>query len=326
MLLVTGVAGFIGYHVARRLLESGAAVTGVDSVNAYYDPALKRGRLAELARFTNFQFAEADIAAEGALETALPRREATAIIHLAAQAGVRHSIEAPFDYERANVAGHLRVLEYARHAPKLKHLVYASSSSVYGDRATGPFREDDRCDTPASLYAATKRACELMSETYARLYGVPQTGLRFFTVYGPWGRPDMAYFSFTDKILRGEAVTLFGDGKLSRDFTYIDDVSTAIETIVGKPPSGIKGGGSPPHVIYNLGNSQPSTVLDLVAAIEAATGRKAERILAPPQPGDVTVTYADHARATAAFGFAPKTGLEEGIARFVAWRMGRTTA
>lgn len=315
MLLVTGIAGFIGYHVARRLLESGAEVVGVDSLNAYYDPALKHGRLGELARFGNFRFVETDIAEPGALAAAAPQGEVSVIVHLAAQAGVRHSIEAPFAYERANVAGHLSVLEYARHAPKLKHLVYASSSSVYGDRTSGPFREDDRCDEPASLYAATKRACELMSETYARLYAIPQTGLRFFTVYGPWGRPDMAYFSFTDKILAGEAVTLFGDGKLSRDFTYIDDVSAAIETIVGKPPAG-----KPPHALYNLGNSQPSTVLDLVAAIEKATGRHAERILAPPQPGDVTTTFADHTRASAAFGFAPKTTLADGITRFVAWR------
>ena len=320
--LVTGAAGFIGFHVARRLLESGAAVVGVDSVNAYYDVGLKRARLAELARFANFRFVEGDIAEPGVLEQAIPRQDVTVIVHLAAQAGVRHSIEAPFAYERANVAGHLSVLEYARHAPKLEHLVYASSSSVYGDRTSGPFREDDRCDAPASLYAATKRACELMSETYARLYGIPQTGLRFFTVYGPWGRPDMAYFSFTDKILRGEPVTLFGEGKLSRDFTYIDDVSTAIETIIGKPAQGDKQAGMPPHAIYNLGNSRPNTVLELVAAIEKATGRTAERILAPTQPGDVTVTFADHARATAAFGFAPKTGLEEGIANFVAWRAG----
>lgn len=318
MLLVTGAAGFIGYHVARRLLESGAAVVGVDSVNAYYDVGLKRARLAELARFAKFRFVEGDIAEQGVLESAVARDAITAIVHLAAQAGVRHSIEAPFAYERANVAGHLAVLEYARHAPNLAHLVYASSSSVYGDRTSGPFREDDRCDTPASLYAATKRACELMSETYARLYGIPQTGLRFFTVYGPWGRPDMAYFSFTEKILRGEPVTLFGEGKLSRDFTFIDDVSAAIETIVGRPPAG-----APPHALYNLGNSQPNTVLELVAAIEKATGRAAQTILAPPQPGDVTVTFADHSRATAAFGFAPKTGIEEGVARFVAWRTGR---
>jgi len=318
MLLVTGAAGFIGFHVARRLLESGAAVVGLDSVNAYYDVGLKRARLAELARFANFRFFEGDIATPGVLESAVPRDAVTAIVHLAAQAGVRYSIEAPLAYERANVAGHLSVLEYARHAPKLAHLVYASSSSVYGDRTSGPFREDDRCDAPASLYAATKRACELMSETYARLYAIPQTGLRFFTVYGPWGRPDMAYFSFTDKILRGEPLTLFGEGKLSRDFTYIDDVSAAIETIIARPPHS-----APPHALYNLGNSQPTTVLELVAAIETATGRKAACILAPPQPGDVTVTFADHSRATAAFGFAPKTGILEGIARFVDWRTRR---
>lgn len=318
MLLVTGAAGFIGFHAARRLLESGAEVVGLDSVNAYYDVGLKRARLGELARFANFRFVEGDIAEPSVLEAAAPRDALEVIVHLAAQAGVRHSIEAPFAYERANVAGHLAVLEHARHAPRLKHLVYASSSSVYGDRTSGPFREDDRCDAPASLYAATKRACELMSETYARLYGIPQTGLRFFTVYGPWGRPDMAYFSFTDKILRGEPVTLFGDGKLSRDFTYIDDVSAAIETIIGRPPAA-----APPHALYNLGNSHPNTVLELVAAIEKATGRTAERILAPPQPGDVTVTFADHSRATAAFGFAPKTGIEEGIARFVDWRTQR---
>ncbi len=314
MLLVTGAAGFIGYHVARRLLEAGATVTGIDSLDSYYDPALKRGRLAELAKFERFRFVAADIAAEGALEAALPAAEVEAIVHLAAQAGVRYSLEAPFAYERANVAGHLSVLEYARRAPKLRHLVYASSSSVYGDRTDGPFREDDRCDAPESLYAATKRACELMSETYARLYDIPQTGLRFFTVYGPWGRPDMAYFSFTAKILRGETLTLFGDGLLARDFTYIDDVAAAVARIVEVPPDG-----RPRHAIYNIGNSHPSTVRDLVAAIERATGVAARTQNAPPQPGDVTATFADHSRASARFGFAPATPLDVGIARFVAW-------
>ena len=314
MLLVTGAAGFIGYHVARRLLEAGADVVGVDSLNAYYDPALKRDRLAQLAAFPRFRFAETDIADPGALAAALPTTDVTAIIHLAAQAGVRHSIEAPFAYERANVAGHLCVLEYARAAPRLKHLVYASSSSVYGDRAEGPFREDDRCDAPASLYAATKRACELMSETYARLYAIPQTGLRFFTVYGPWGRPDMAYFGFTEKMLRGETITLYGDGTLARDFTYIDDVAAAVARIVEAPPEG-----KPPHAIYNLGNSNPSTVLDLVAAIERTAGVRAKTMLAPPQPGDVTVTFADHTRASARFGFAPATTLNDGVQRFVDW-------
>lgn len=314
MLLLTGAAGFIGYHAARRLLESGADVVGVDSLNAYYTPALKRARLAELAAFPRFRFVEGDISAPDTLQGALPAAEARVIVHLAAQAGVRHSLEAPFEYERANVAGHLAVLEYARAAPRLKHLVYASSSSVYGDRAEGPFREDDRCDAPASLYAATKRACELMSETYARLYAIPQTGLRFFTVYGPWGRPDMAYFTFTEKMLRGETLTLYGDGKLARDFTYIDDVSAAVARIVDVPPDG-----APPHALYNLGNSHPSTVLELVAAVEAATGVRAQTSFAPPQPGDVTVTFADHSRASARFGFAPTTTLTDGIPPFVDW-------
>ncbi len=314
MLLVTGAAGFIGYHVTRRLLESGAAVVGVDSLNPYYSPALKLDRLKQLADFDGFRMVMADIANPGMLERALPAAEVTGIVHLAAQAGVRHSIEAPFEYERANGLGHLSVLEYARAAPRLKHLVYASSSSVYGDRVDGPFREDDRCDQPASLYAATKRSCELMSETYARLYGIPQTGLRFFTVYGPWGRPDMAYYSFTEKMLKGEEITLYGDGKLARDFTYIDDVSAAVARIVDAPPEG-----KPPHDIYNLGNSKPSTVLELVAAVERATGVRAKTTLAPPQPGDVTVTFADHSRASVRFGFAPCTTLDDGVQRFVDW-------
>ena len=315
MLLLTGAAGFIGFHVARRLLQDGADVFAVDCVNDYYTPVLKRDRLKELAAFPRFHFTEGDIAQEGVLERALPRADVTHVVHLAAQAGVRHSIEAPFDYERANVAGHLRVLEYARGAPRLEHLTYASSSSVYGDRRDGPFREDDRCDTPQSLYAATKRACELMSESYARLYGLAQTGLRFFTVYGPWGRPDMAYFSFTDRILAGQTLTLFGNGALKRDFTFIDDVVDALSRIIVAPPKG-----APPHALYNIGNSRPSTVLDLVREIERAAGMQARTEMAPEQPGDVTVTYADHTRASQQFGFAPRTQLRDGIAEFVAWR------
>ncbi|MDX2233936.1 MAG: NAD-dependent epimerase/dehydratase family protein, partial [Hyphomonadaceae bacterium] len=300
MFLVTGAAGFIGYHVVRRLLEGGAAVVGVDSLDPYYDPALKRARLARLGSSGGFRFVAGDVAAEGALDAALPPADVRIVVHLAAQAGVRHSLEAPFAYERANVAGHLAVLEYARRAPQLAHLVYASSSSVYGDRTDGPFHEDDRCDAPESLYAATKRACELMSESYARLYDIPQTGLRFFTVYGPWGRPDMAYYAFTDKILTGQPLTLYGDGLLARDFTYIDDVVETISRIVAAPPSG-----RPRHALYNIGNSTPSRVLDLVAAIERATGAKAITQNAPLQPGDVTRTFADHGRATRAFGFTP---------------------
>jgi len=314
MLLVTGAAGFIGYHVARRLLESGADVVGVDDLNDYYDPALKHDRLAGLTSFPRFRFVKADIAEPGALDLAAPKADVRAIVHLAAQAGVRHSLAAPFAYERANVAGHLAVLEYARAAPALQHLVYASSSSVYGDRTDGPFREDDRCDAPTSLYAATKRACELMSESYARLFAIPQTGLRFFTVYGPWGRPDMAYFLFTKRMLAGETLTLFGDGELARDFTYIDDVAAAVVRVVDRPPTG-----APPHVLMNLGNSRPSTVRELVSAIERATGLEARIAFAPPPPGDVTATFADHTRASTAVGFAPSTSLDDGIARFVDW-------
>jgi UDP-glucuronate 4-epimerase len=316
MLLITGVAGFVGYSVARLLLEAGAEIVGIDEVNAYYNPALKRGRLGELARFKGFRFVEADIAAEGALESALPVRDVTRVLHLAAQAGVRYSLKVPLAYEHANVKGHLRVLEYARAAPKLTHLAYASSSSVYGDRTDGPFRETDRCDSPASLYAATKRSCELMSETYARLYGLAQTGMRFFTVYGPWGRPDMAYWLFTDAILKGEPITLYGEGKLARDFTFIGDMAPTLARIIEAPPAGE----TPPHVIVNLGNSRPSTVNDLVDAIEAATGKRAERVLAPRNPVEVSATFADVTRAAQRYGFAPSTPLSDGVARFVAWR------
>ena len=316
MLLITGVAGFIGFHMARRLLAAGRDIVGVDDLNPYYNPALKHARLDQLSGARNFRFAEGDIAAPGALESALPAQQATHILHLAAQAGVRYSLEAPFAYEHSNLAGHLAVLEYARSATKLTHLVYASSSSVYGDRSDGPFREDDRCDAPASLYGATKRAGELMSEAYARLYGTRQTGLRFFTVYGPWGRPDMAYWSFTDSILAGRPLPVFGEGKLARDFTFIDDMAPSIERLLDKPPEEAS-----PHRLLNLGNSRPSTVLDLVTAIERATGKEATLDLQQPQKGDVTTTFADISRAKALVGFEPATPLEAGVSRFVQWRL-----
>jgi UDP-glucuronate 4-epimerase len=314
MLLLTGAAGFIGSHTARRLVEAGHEVLGVDSVNSYYDPGLKRARLEALSRLPGFRFAEVDIADFEALKAATGGARLSHIVHLAAQAGVRYSLEAPFAYERANLAGHLSILELARGTEGLQHLVYASSSSVYGDRDAGPFRESDRTDSPASLYAATKKANELMSETYARLYGIPQTGLRFFTVYGPWGRPDMAYFFFTQRILAGETIRLFGDGKLARDFTYIDDVAPTVAKIAFHPPQG-----PVPHEIYNIGNSKPTTVLELVSAIEGALGKEAVKELAPPQLGDVTVTFADHSRAAERFGFAPVTTIKDGIPNFVAW-------
>jgi UDP-glucuronate 4-epimerase len=316
MLLLTGAAGFIGFHTANQLLDEGREVVGVDNVNDYYDPALKRARLDLLKARPGFKFVQADIADRDALEAALPSSKVENILHLAAQAGVRYSLEAPFAYERSNVAGHLTILEYARRASKLKHLVYASSSSVYGDRDAGPFRETDRCDSPASLYAATKKSCELMSETYARLYGLPQTGLRFFTVYGPWGRPDMAYWSFSQNILNHDPITLYGDGLLSRDFTYIDDVAPTIARIIDQPPPRVDGRA---HEIFNLGNSTPTSVLEFVDAIEWALGEKAQRIMAPPQPGDVTVTFADISKAAAAFGYDPKIKIRDGIPRFTDW-------
>jgi len=316
MLLLTGVAGFIGFHAARLLLDAGWDVRGLDEVNNYYNPALKRARLALLKVHPNFHFTEGSIADPSTLDQAAPPEQLTHILHLAAQAGVRYSLENPFEYERCNSLGHLTILEHARKAKTLKHLTYASSSSVYGDRLEGPFRETDRCDAPQSLYAATKRSCELMSETYARLYNIPQTGLRFFTVYGSWGRPDMAYWSFTDRILSGEPIQLFGDGKLARDFTYIDDIAATLPVILETPPQG-----APPHTLVNLGNSSPCTVIELVSAIEAALGKTANVILTPPQLGDVTNTFADTSRAATAYGFAPKVRLTEGIARYVEWRL-----
>ena len=311
-ILVTGAAGFIGYHASRALLEAGAEVIGLDNLTPYYDPALKRARLAALYG-PKFQFYETDIAdCEALKRDAGPDVEA--ILHLAAQAGVRYSLENPFAYQHANIAGHLSVLEYARTLRGLRHLVYASSSSVYGDRQDAPFRESDRCDSPASLYAATKRACELMSETYARLYDIAQTGLRFFTVYGPFGRPDMAYWSFLEKILKDKPIVLFNHGRLERDFTSVEDIAPALVRIVDKPPSG-----APRHAIYNLGNSRPVTLARFVAAIEQAAGRKAQISMADMQPGDVRRTCADISRAQRDFGFYPKVGIEDGMKSFVTW-------
>jgi UDP-glucuronate 4-epimerase len=314
MILLTGAAGFIGRHVAEALLQAGARVVGVDDLNAYYDPALKRARLRSLAHFAEFRFVEADVASPEALRAALDPGRVEAIVHLAAQAGVRHSLTAPFSYEHANVKGHLAVLEYARGARSLRHLIYASSSSVYGERSDGPFHEDDRTDAPASLYAATKKACELMSESYARLYGLPQTGLRFFTVYGPWGRPDMAVWLFSEAILEGRPVTLYGQGRPARDFTFIGDVAPTVARLCGRPPQG-----PAPHRIYNLGNSSPVSVERLVETLEQAAGRSVERRLLPMQPGEVASTFADIRRAREELGFEPRTALGEGAPQFIEW-------
>ena len=323
-ILVTGAAGFIGFHLADRLLARGETVIGVDSLNDYYDPRLKEDRLAELRRRfgERFVFLRCDFADETALEAALAPHDIDRIAHLGAQAGVRHSIDHPRDYVRANLAGHLNLLEVAR-ARRVVHMIYASSSSVYGGNRSLPFRVEDRVDHPVSLYAATKKADELMSETYAHLYRIPLTGLRFFTVYGPWGRPDMAMWIFTESILRGRPVRLFNRGRMRRDFTYIDDViDGTIACLDHAPPDdGLEkpGGSVAPHRLYNIGNSRAEELEELVRLIEAACGREAIRELLPMQPGDVAETFADVSAITRDMGFAPRIAIADGVPRFVGW-------
>lgn len=313
-ILVTGVAGFVGRAVAERLLARGEAVVGVDNFNAYYDPALKEARVATLAGEAGFALHRLDIAETDAMAALVRESGVRRVVHLAAQAGVRHSIEQPFAYERANLLGHLSVLEACRHAGAIDHLVYASSSSVYGDRADGrPFREDDAADTPVSLYAATKRADELMSASYAHLYGLPQSGLRFFTVYGPWGRPDMAYFSFAQKMLAGEPIEVFGEGRMARDFTYIDDIVDGVVGVLDRPPP------AHGHRVFNIGGERPVGLMAMIETLERALGVSAKKILRPMQPGDVTATSADVSRIKALTGYSPKVALDEGLVRFAAW-------
>lgn len=310
-ILVTGAAGFIGFHTARALLERGEDVLGIDNLNAYYDPALKAARLARLEH-PRFRFRRVDIADREAV-AALAEPGLSGIVHLAAQAGVRHSMTAPFDYAASNLVGHLAILELARALPGLRHLVYASSSSVYGGNAP-PFAETDRVDTPLSLYAATKLADEMMSHAYAHLYGMPQTGLRFFTVYGPWGRPDMAYFSFAEAIEAGRPITVYDGGRLKRDFTYVDDIVAGILGCLDRPPSG-----APPIRLMNIGNNRSETVADLVALLEQGLGKRAVLVDAPAPAADVFETRADVRAISELTGFAPSTPLADGIARFVAW-------
>ena len=316
--LVTGAAGFIGFHVSRALLARGDEVVGVDNLNAYYEVTLKEARLAGLEAHQGFRFVHRDIADHEALAAAIGGEgEINAVVHLAAQAGVRHSFDHPFDYASANLVGHLSILELCRRLPGLEHLVYASSSSVYGGNEKLPFAVEDRVDTPVSLYAATKKADELMSYVYSHLFGVPQTGLRFFTVYGPWGRPDQALFIFTRAMLAGEPVHLFNRGDMRRDFTYIDDVVAGILAALDRPPAGE--GKAPPHRLYNIGNNRSEELLRLLEVLEAALGIQAERCLEPMPPGDVKDTYADIAAAQADLGYAPTVGIDEGVPRFVAW-------
>jgi UDP-glucuronate 4-epimerase len=324
--LVTGAAGFIGFHLCRRLLDAGLAVTGLDNLSPYYDLRLKRARLDALLRLPGFRFVEADLAERAAVATlaeARPRR----VVHLAAQAGVRHSIDNPAAYGDSNLVGFLNVLEGCRRG-SVAHLLYASSSSVYGGAGRLPFRAADPAAHPVSLYAATKRANELMAHSYAHLYGLPATGLRFFTVYGPWGRPDMAYWIFTEAIAAGRPIDLFNEGRMMRDFTYVDDVVEAVLRLIPAPPAPDPGfdradpdpsASWAPHRVHNIGGAQRERLLDLVAILERELGRRAETRSLPMQPGDVVETWADVSALEAATGWRPQVRLEEGLGRFVRW-------
>lgn len=323
LVLVTGVAGFIGAHVARALLARGDRVIGIDNLNTYYPVVLKQARLEQLiGTAPKFRFAPADFADRAALAAALTGESIDAIVHLGAQAGVRHSIEHPRDYVHSNLVGQLEILELARHAG-VGHLVYASSSSVYGDTATLPLDAEARADRPVSFYAATKRSNEIMAESYAHLYRVPMTGLRFFTVYGPWGRPDMAPWRFAERVLRGEPLPIYNHGRMQRDFTFIDDIVAGVLAALDRPPADDRaakpGGSRAPHAVYNLGNDQPEALIDFVALIGKACGVDPVLELLPMQPGDVTATWADIGPARRDLGYDPVTPLAIGIPRFIDW-------
>jgi UDP-glucuronate 4-epimerase len=315
--LVTGAAGFIGFHAASALLQRGDKVIGIDNLNDYYNPKLKSDRLAELEKYKGFRFHKVELADQVALKEVLKQYNIRRVIHLAAQAGVRYSIEHPETYVTSNLIGHFNVLEYCRHLDGLEHLVYASSSSVYGKTATGPSKETDRVDAPISLYAATKRCDELMSHSYSHLYRIPQTGLRFFTVYGPWGRPDMAYWLFTEAILSGRPINVFNFGKMRRDFTYIDDVIPALIATADKAPK--LDDGEAPHRIYNIGGDHSENLMNLIGVLEGKLGMKAEINLLPMQAGDVAATQADVGAIKREIGFEPSTRIETGVSRFVEW-------
>ena len=317
-ILVTGAAGFIGYHVAEALIGRGEEVIGVDNLCDYYDVGLKKARLDRLQSHAAFTFKQLDIAEDGDMVVlARALKGVTGIVHMAAQAGVRYSMVNPQAYVRDNIGGHLNILEICRHADTLSHLVYASSSSVYGGNEKLPYAEADPVDRPVSLYAASKKADELISYTYSHLYGFAATGLRFFTVYGPWGRPDMAYYLFTEAILRGETIRVFNRGDMRRDFTYIDDAVAGVLAALDRPPEAAAGG--PPHRVYNIGNHTPVELLRFIEVIEAAVGKTANVKLEPMQPGDVKETCADLTDAGRDLGFSPSVTLEEGIPLFVEW-------
>ena len=318
-ILVTGAAGFIGFHVARQLLSEGRKVIGLDSLNNYYDPALKQTRLNILRENSGFGFVQADLADRSSIASLFAKRRFEVVVHLAAQAGVRYSIDHPHAYVDANLEGFVNVLEGCRHN-ECRHLIYASSSSVYGANAKLPFSVADKTDQPVSLYAATKKANELMAHSYSHLYRLPVTGLRFFTIYGPWGRPDMAIFMFTKSILEGTPITLFNHGKMRRDFTYIDDVSRVVSRLVERVPA--DDGIGTPAKVYNVGNHHPEELIQLVSLLEKELGRTAIRDMLPMQPGDVTETFADVGDLMRDVGFRPETPIENGLRDFVAWYRG----
>jgi UDP-glucuronate 4-epimerase len=316
--LVTGAAGFIGYHVARRLLAEGRHVVGMDNLNSYYDPALKQSRLNILRGNSGFSFVQTDLADRPSMASLFAKHRFAAVVHLAAQAGVRHSIDHPHAYVDANLDGFVNVLEGCRHN-ECRHLIYASSSSVYGANTKLPFSVDDKTDTPISLYAATKKANELMAHSYSHLYRLPVTGLRFFTIYGPWGRPDMAIFLFAKAIVEGTPIKLFNHGKMRRDFTYIDDVTRVILRLVDRIPASGGRAGQAPAQVYNVGNHHPEELTHVVALLETELGRAAVKEMLPMQPGDVTETFADVGDLMRDVGFRPETSIEDGIRNFVAW-------
>lgn len=325
--LITGMAGFIGHAVARRLAGRGHAIVGVDNLNDYYDVALKQARLADLNDCPDVRFQPLELADREAVAALFAGERFDRVIHLAAQAGVRYSLENPHAYVDSNLVAHVNVLEGCRQTG-VEHLVYASSSSVYGESETLPFATDDRVDRPISLYAATKKANELMSYTYSHLYGLPTTGLRFFTVYGPWGRPDMALFKFTRAILRGEPIPIYNHGDQSRDFTYIDDIAEGVARVLDVVPGGSDerrdecDNAGAPYALYNIGRGSPVALMEFVRAIERAAGREAQCDFQPRQPGDVPRTWADTEALFAATGYRPCVGVDEGVRRFVEWYRG----
>ncbi len=313
--LITGAAGFIGMHVAQALLAEGTRVIGIDNLNDYYDVQLKAARRNQLSQNQNFTFYHADFTDATALaEITAKHQDITHVIHLGAQAGVRYSLKNPASYVHSNVLGSTLLLEAIRQLPKIQHFIFASTSSVYGNRDELPFDVNKAADTPISIYAATKRAAELMSYTYSHLYGLPQTGLRFFTVYGPWGRPDMAAYQFTDKIIKGEPITVYHNGNLQRDFTYIDDIVAGVLAATQKIPIG-----DVPYQLYNLGNHKPETLMDFITVLAGAIGRNPQIEYAPLPPGDMLATYADITTSQRDLGFQPRTPISEGLPQFVQW-------